>query len=387
MSSNDLKGQQKGAPGGIGQQLGKAIGAGVSPSGGPSPAGPSAAEQERVSLSERASRLGQRLSDIRSKAMLGDLRSSLDSLDSTLSGMPAALEEARRGGYVYKAYLEKKVEVLRQQWQGLRTRIDTEAAQQGRWLVQQADSIQQRLSAMGSNLNAPTLDSLERDASALESKVQDTARALEGTFSTLRSNALQTNRQIESLRTVLQRVGGATFRLRPAENIVDVVGAQYLTQGDEGPKGFLFLTDQRLLFEQNEKVATKKFLFITTESEQVHKLLFEAPIGGVRPEPSERGALMFKKELLKLSFTGAALSQALLRLEADSETWAALIRRVASGEIESERVGAEMVPAPVQVSTAQIPSNCPTCGAGLTAEIVRGMTSITCEYCGTVIRL
>jgi len=358
----------------------------MSPSG-PAPTGPSAAEQERINLSQRAANLGTRLSEIRSKATLSDLRRELGDLDSTLNTMPALLEEIRRGGYVYKAYLEKKAEVLREQWQGLRTRIDTEAAQQGRLLVQQADSIQQRLSAMGSNLNALTIDALERDASALESKVQDALRTLEGTFGMLSNNALQTKRQIESLQTVLQRTAGAIFRLRPQESIVDVVGAQYLTQGDEGPKGFLFLTDQRLLFEQNEKVATKKFLFITTESEQVHKLLFEAPIGGVQPEPSERGALMFKKELLKLRFTGATLSQALLRLEADSETWAALIRRVASGEIESEKVGAAAVPAPVQVSTAQIPSNCPTCGAGLTAEIVRGMTSITCEYCGTVIRL
>lgn len=386
MGRDDLGGQQKSPVGRIGQQMGKEVIAGPGSSSGVT--GPNPAEQERMALSQRASSLGQRLSDLRSKAMLSDLRSSLGSLDSTLTGMPALLEEVRRGGYAYKAYLEKKVQVLREQWAGLRTRIDTEAAQQGRLLVQQAESLQQRLSAMGSNLNALLLDSLERDAGALESKVQDVVRTLQGTFDALQSNVRQTHAQIEALRTVLQRVSGALFRLRPGENIVDVVGAQYLTGEKEGPKGFLFLTDQRLVFEQNEKVATKKFLFITTESELVRKKLFEAPVGGVqRAEPSERGALMFKKELLELDFTQADISKALLRLDADSEAWAALIRRVSSGEIAGERVGAEAVPQSVQVSTAQVPSNCPTCGAGLTAEIVRGMTSITCEYCGTVIRL
>ena len=33
------------------------------------------------------------------------------------------------------------------------------------------------------------------------------------------------------------------------------------------------------------------------------------------------------------------------------------------------------------------PTKCPTCGATLSVEIVRGMREITCEYCGSVIRL
>lgn len=352
----------------------------------PAPAAPTLSEEERSALSQRASSLGSRLSGVRTEASLGDLRSSLGRLDSSLNSLPAALEEVRQRGYVYRGYLENKIEVLRRQWQGLRDRVDSEAAQQGRLLMREADGLQRRLSRMGSDLHAATLDAIERDIDALEGKVDDVVRALQGTFDTIESNTHQTERQIQSVRWVQEQVAAASFGLRPEENAIEAVSAQYLTDGDDGPKGILYLTDQRLLFEQKEDIATKKFLFVTTERERVQKLLLEAPIGGVQPQASERGALMFKKELLEVALTSADVSQALFRLEADSESWAALIGRVRTGEIAGERIDAEEAPPPA-APTAAAPTVCPTCGANITTEIVKGMQSVTCEYCGTVIRL
>jgi hypothetical protein len=358
--------------------------------------------EEAQALQQRASSLGSRLNAARSNATLGDLRGSLGRLDSVLSVMPAALDEVRRGGYVYKGFLEKKIDVLRQQWQGLRTRIDTEAAQQGRILSQQADMLQQRLSALGIAPAAPALDALERDIVALEGKVSDTANALSNQFNTIEQNAQQTDQQIKGLKWLLDHVAAASFRLRQGENAIEAVGAQYLIDGEkDGPRGFLFVTDQRLLFEQCEDVATKKFLFITTASEHTQKLLVDVPIGAVeRAAPSERGALMFKKEILECSFTGADLSRAVFKLDADSETWAALIGRVRSGDIAGEHVGAvaaapaagapagaagAVAAAALAAAVPDLPSKCPTCGAQL-PELMRGQISLTCEFCGAVVR-
>ncbi|MGC8959409.1 MAG: hypothetical protein ACP5OO_06430 [Chloroflexia bacterium] len=346
------------------------------------------AEQERAELARRAEALERRLTALHSRATLGDLRARLGTLDATLRNLPAALLEVRQGGYVYKAYLEKKVEVLQRQWEGLRQRLDAEAAQQGRMLLQRVEEVQRRLLSLGGEFRPADLEALEQEANWIEGQVNDVAGTLEGTFRTLQDNVQQTERQIRDLRRLLQEVAGASFRLRPEENAVEAVSAQYLIREEkEGPRGILFLTDQRLLFEQKEDVVTAKFLFIPTQKQRVQKLLLEVPIGAVAEvRPGERGALMFKKELLELRLPQAGIPRALFRLEADSEAWAALIGRVRSGDIAGERVGAEAAPT-VQASPAQVPSRCPTCGAALTAEIVRGMTGVTCEYCGTVIRL
>ena len=50
--------------------------------------------------------------------------------------------------------------------------------------------------------------------------------------------------------------------------------AEWERDGEEGPDGTLYLTDQRLLFEQNEEIATEKlFGLITTKKETRRELL------------------------------------------------------------------------------------------------------------------
>ena len=92
-------------------------------------------------------------------------------------------------------------------------------------------------------------------------------------------------------------------------------------------------------------------------------------------------------EYLELLFTPEAdLSGAMLRLRgADNEAWAGLIGRVKSGEIAKER--SRPKDEAVLEAARAAPTKCTTCGAALDVEIVRGMREITCEYCGTVIRL
>ncbi len=378
---------------GIGSQVGRQLGGAATPP----PSAGAAGEEERQTLEEQASRLSDRLSDLRRRASLADLRDRIEDLSGLLANFPAVLEKARQNGYLYKSYLENKIRVLQEQWRGLGQRIDREAAQQGRVLTREADGLQQRLSAMGTRLRADALNALDRDVSALESKVEDTFRDFYGFFDNVETNARQTEQQLRAITWTMEQVAEASFRLRVDENVIEAVEAQYLTDGDEGPKGVFFLTDQRVLFEQKEDVATKKFLFITTEKERVQKLLLEAPVGAVeRAKPGERRKFLSKQELLELTLgPQAPVTLALFRLKGDSEPWQGLIGRVLSGDIDRERVGAaageeapaEKAPPAAAGEPAAGPTACPTCGANITTEIVRGMQSIQCEYCGTVIRL
>lgn len=368
----------------------------------PSAAAGPGVEEERVSLEQRASSLQSRLNSLRSQASLAGLRDRLEDLDSGLAGLPAALQKVRQQGYAYKSYLENKVEVLREQWQGLGTRIDQEAAQQGRQLARQVDNLQSRLSAMGTSLGAAALDALERELSGLEGKIQDVNQAVAGQFDAVEGNVGQTARQIQAIQWTLDQVAEACFRLRVEENVIEATEAKYLVESEkEGPEGILYLTDQRFIFEQKEDVATKKFLFVTTEKERVQKVLLEAPVGSIeKAQPRERRAVLFMKEQLELTFgPQAPVTLALFQLKTDSDPWQALIGRIISGDIDRERIGAaapaaaapsveEGAPPPVAEAPAPAaPTACPTCGANITVEIVRGMRSITCEYCGTVIRL
>lgn len=49
-------------------------------------------------------------------------------------------------------------------------------------------------------------------------------------------------------------------------------------QGTCRPDGVLYLTDQRLIFEQKEEVATRKILFITTAKKKIQEMEWALPI-------------------------------------------------------------------------------------------------------------
>jgi len=211
--------------------------------------------------------------------------------------------------------------------------------------------------------------------------------AVEAMYEALQQNVDQTRSQVEQIRWLLDQIDEASFPIYPAEDPVAACQAQYMETKKDGPKGVLCLTDERLIFEQKEDIATKKVLFIATEKERVQQLIFSVPIVQVEEVKVSQKGFLGHKEMLELLFAPEAdLSGATLRLHgADNEEWAGLIGRVKSGEIAKERTRPKEEAA-VEAARAA-PTKCPTCGATLTVEIVRGMREITCKYCGTVIRL
>jgi hypothetical protein len=192
---------------------------------------------------------------------------------------------------------------------------------------------------------------------------------------------------MRKIENVLKHVDDATFKLFPDENVIDITDAQWLTDQKGGPNGVLFCTDHRLIFEQNEEVATKKVLFVVTEKQRVQKVAMEAPIGSVEQiKESDTGALMFHKDHLELTFGAQSRVRAAhFILQEDAAEWQRLINRVNAGEMEKERV--QTTAAPTADKPKTMPSQCPACGARFTQELVRGMTSVKCQYCGTVTRL
>lgn len=153
------------------------------------------------------------------------------------------------------------------------------------------------------------------------------------------------------------------------------------------PKGVIYLTDQRLLFEQKQEIATKKFLFITTATEKVQKLLFETPVALVQDVTASKQGLFKNQDFIDLRLaSGAPFPTAQFHLNGqDSAGWAALIRQVKAHELDAERAVAVDQQAVEKVKTA--PSKCPSCGGAITQPIMRGQDTINCEFCGAVIRL
>jgi hypothetical protein len=318
--------------------------------------------------------------------LLAAVEDDMGELQTTLTLLPTEIKDLRRRGYVFRSFLERKVDVLNSQWEDASRRVSREVSRHTRELQREADEAERMLNqAMGGG--SVQISRAQSAVEALEHKVDGAHSTVRAMYETLQQNVNQTRSQVEEIKWSLDQVDQASFELHPAEDSVAACKAQLMENGKEGPQGVLYLTDERLIFEQKEKKATKKVLFIATEKETVQELIFAVPVGQIEKVEASQKGFLGRKEMMELFFTPEAdLSSALLRLRGtDNEAWAGLIGRVRSGEIARERTRPKDEAA--MESARAAPTQCPTCGAALAVEIVRGMREITCDYCGTVIRL
>lgn len=341
--------------------------------------------------------LERKAADLQKQGLLTDVRDALEDIDTKLSQMPGQLAEARTKGYVFKSYLEEQISALQDQWAQIRGNVERESDRRVRELkddlTRAEQAVRQLAPLKGRSLSSAksSLSRVESELDSVERQVEAATAAVRAMYDTLQSKLWQVEREVTTCLELIELMDQASFGFRPGEAGVAAVKAKWLKDGrKEGPKGILFLTDQRLAFEQREKVARKKVLFITTSSEEVQELQWEAPLGTLTESKAteQRKAIVVKKEHLALEFKPpATVREVIMELSDDSETWRTLISRVLSGEIDRERVEGAAEAAVEAASSIQIPTNCPNCNATLDVTVTRGMTAIKCTFCGTSIPL
>jgi hypothetical protein len=316
-------------------------------------------------------------------------------LEQGVIDLEALIEDARRRGYRYKNYLERKVETLRRKWREAEPALRQEMSGAERGLLPAYNRLAERYNSalqMGA-AGGGHAAAIEQGIRDLETRVRSSDAALRAVYGNVQDAYRQTKAQVDDVLWLLDEAEAASFDWLLGENPIQAVPAKWWRDGEkQGPSGVLFLSDQRLLFEQKEKVATKKVLFVTTDSETVQELAFEAPVGSVESCSASSKGLFGHQDHIDVTFSAGNTRNAHFHLDGqDSETWVALINRTANGDIQSERYYAEgetpeTEQAALDQSFAEAPSKCEACGAPLDERLVKGQHQIECEYCGTVMR-
>jgi hypothetical protein len=191
------------------------------------------------------------------------------------------------------------------------------------------------------------------------------------------------------LEWTLTELSEASFELLATESPLMAVKAVWATEGKQkkdDPEGVLFLTDLRLLFEQKEKIATKKVLFVATEKKKVQELHWEVPLVLIDNVKSRKEGFLNKDDYIEIHFQSAApLDTVHLHIWQRGDDWVSLINRAKAGDFDANRA----IPLDQAVidKVKNAPTKCPSCGGAINQVILRGMDSVTCEFCGDVIRI
>lgn len=351
-------------------------------------ASPAAASPE---LQARVQQVQSSFVQLESKAQLGNVYNAIGQFDSQLIDLPLALETLRGRGYLHSEQLEDRLEALEARWDDVRPRVEAMLRQHVSRLDRQIDEVERHVH--GLRPAEASLRTTESVLNSLEQRIGAAETAVSNLYDGMESDLYAVRSALNRITTLLDALDESNaIQLRPTEGPLLGVKAVWQQSGDEGPEGMLFLTDQRLFFEQREEVVTKKRLGIfKAESEMIQELRLTFEVADVTSiEDKEEGGFlgMGKDDILELGFSpNAPIAQARFHLKGqDSANWAATIKRIQSGEIDADRAD-EYVESfeEAQETALAFPTQCPNCYAAVPTP-PRGVLTATCEFCGTVIK-
>jgi hypothetical protein len=322
---------------------------------------------------------------------LSDVYDSIGAIETKLTKMPLDLDALRRRGYVHSGQLEDRLAALDEKWDEMMPKVEAELNKQVPRLDRELDGVERKVALMSGG-SAAAISGAGTAVTAMQSKLSAAKSAVRGMYDDLERELYAIETELRHVDWIMNQLGESPeIRLREAEGPVAGVEAFWQQDGKEGPKGVLYLTDQRLLFEQKEEVVTKKrFGIFKAESEMVHKLQLDIPVHAIESmQHSEEGGFMGmgKDDILELVCSAdAAVSRVRLHLKGqDSSAWAGYIKRVQTGEIDDDRDDdyLEEIEA-AQALSGSFPTRCPNCFADVPPP-PRGVSSVKCEFCGGLI--
>lgn len=326
-------------------------------------------------------------------AQLGNIYDAVGRIDARLTDLPFELEKMRDRGYVHSGQLEDKLEALDDKWDdNIRPRVEASLKEQVERLDKELDQAEMQVKRINPRVES-TVKSAETAVDSLERRLTAAHDAIDNLYEPIQNEVNEVERQVNNARQMLDLLDGSqAIQLREAEGPLLAVEAQWHRDGSkEGPDGYLFLTDQRLIFEQREEVVTKKkFGLFKADSETIQEVQVDVEVHEIDSVThKEEGGFMGmgKADILELVFAASAnMSRARFHLKGqNSSEWAAMIKRVQTGDIDADRSDEYVEELETAgITSASFPTSCPNCYAAV-PEQPRGVTSYTCEFCGAVI--
>jgi len=332
--------------------------------------------------------------DLQTSVRLTDIRDGLEDLGTSVNGMDRRIESLRERGYAFEKELEETAADFEKEWAGIVPNLEAQIEKEASVMERSLRPLEAQIAGLAGESGAPAalqprLSKLKAQVESLEGRVEAAERSIRGGYDQFSSDVQKVKNHLTKLEWMLTELSEASFELLATESGIMAVKAVWAKGGKQtknDPEGVLYLTDQRILFEQKEKVTTKKVLFVATEKKLVQDLLWEAPLALIEETKARKDGFLNKDDYIEVRFgSGAPFDLLHIHIWQSGDEWKALLKRAKGKEFDGTRAIAIDEATAKKVKDA--PTKCPSCGGAINQVVLRGMESITCEFCGDVIRL
>ena len=354
-------------------------------------------QRDGKKVSEYRSKLSSiesEISSLKNKYLFQDIFNNIKDIETKLFSIGSKLKTIRQKGYVFRKDWENSIIAYQSELPDIKSNIHSESQNISNTHSFALNSILSEIVSIRSSFESTPgsyyshIDSMESRIAPIKTMVEGAENKLKVMIQPMDEKVNRINSRIERIDKGFELIERASFKLFKAENLVDVWGAMYIKEGKKGPKGFIYLTDKRFRFEQNEDVVVSRKFLIVTKKERRQKLMVDEPIGLIASsKDTEKGLFLARKEMLELEFEqGAKIRKATFRTFIDSKELDDVLDSAISGRIMKTMTG-EALKKEEKKEEKPLPKidKCPACGASFNKPIVKGMTHIKCKYCGKLI--
>lgn len=323
-----------------------------------------------------------RYDDLVKRVQMTDIVRETTALGSKIEGLPEAIDGVRTRGYKFRSYLENKIEVMAEQWDDINDRIE-------RWLDEEAADLDDELAdaekayrRLNKRKTSSRLEGLTEALDTLESQVEASEEKIKAVYGEVNREMSTTSNQLRMVNQQLDWLEAADVGLNAGEGLFIAAEAEWDDNRDK-PDGFIFVTDQRIIFEQNEK----KGGMMGFGGKKVKEVLWEVSHDQIEKVVPENKGFGGGKDMMTLKLgSGAPYAEIICEIKGgiEADYWAQQVNRSAKGLINQESA---VEPDPELIERLQnAPTSCPNCG-GVLDKLATGANEVTCKYCGNVVRV
>lgn len=318
------------------------------------------------------------------KERISEPRKILQQLDGLSVSLPSRLSELRVKGYVYRSYLEKKLENLIDGWMKIRQSFLTSVNDLEKRYTSRLEDIEWQLrefSLFDPNTVVKEEQRLESIKLELESLCGDLERSVDSLLESVRDierGFASIKWEINNAEQTLDKASRMELELQQGEFLYAAFTGTLL--GDDKTKCTVFLTNRRFIIVGEKDIVLKKILFIPVKKKKTYITIADIPIGYMKDvKPGKVG--FFRGKGIYIT---AGTEEFVIDMEDYKvDTFIKHIMKAVKGDIDNEII----INIKPEEKTEPNFVQCPYCGAPVKVPVIRGITSIKCEYCGSVIRI
>jgi hypothetical protein len=307
---------------------------------------------------------------------LKEVREEVSNLENDLRKLESNLAGLRARGYLIEKNLESDIKILSLQWERIKSNADIVLKSQATLLGEQMAQIQHEMSLLvskTSNLSEarPQFLKIKSAIASTEAQADAANDAVMVTYDQYADEVESLAAHFEWVGWMLDAITTASFKLLATESGIAATEATFCAPGLDPENGIIFLTDQRLLWEDRV---------------EDYELKINLPLQAITDVKLEDDSTRNIQSLIFELDNSAPYPKIVFNLVSPvGDAWVKMIGRARSGEYAVDRAVAIDQNEIERIKNA--PRQCANCGAGFTAPILRGQSELTCEYCGQVARI